>query len=137
MWELQLTDIRPSGQIRPFGSALWFVIFGRPVFIYSAVRIRSYGPVSFGMLILVKTIPFWRGMHGCHSKKRRKSSSFRHIFGALVSAFELRPSSLEFRYLWYEVDLCCQICVYRARISHRFLAVIDRRFSCRCRVDLS
>ena len=38
--------IQPYGQIRPSGSALWFLIFDLLVFIYSAFRIRPYGPDS-------------------------------------------------------------------------------------------
>ena len=46
MQELQLIEIRLYGQIRPFGSALWLFIFGRSVFIYSAVRFQPSGPDS-------------------------------------------------------------------------------------------
>ena len=41
-----LVDFSPYGNFRPFGSAVWSKIFGRPVCIYSAVQIRPYGPDS-------------------------------------------------------------------------------------------
>ena len=40
-------NIRPNGQIWLFGTAIWSTKFGRPVFIYSAVRIRSFGPFPY------------------------------------------------------------------------------------------
>ena len=57
MWELQLIDIRPYGQIRQFGSAVWMFIFGHSVFIYSAVRFRPSGPDSSGFGLMYPTLP--------------------------------------------------------------------------------
>ena len=39
-------NIRPYGYFRPVGFDRLVKIFGRPVFIVSAVRIRPYGPNS-------------------------------------------------------------------------------------------
>ena len=43
-------NIRPYGYFQLLGFVRLVKNFGRPVFIYLAVRIRSYGPTSFNLL---------------------------------------------------------------------------------------
>ena len=44
--QLNYLYFRPYGQIRPYGSALWLIKFGLPVFYDSAFLIQPKGPTS-------------------------------------------------------------------------------------------